>query len=651
MSASNIRSFGSWRSPITADIVARGALSFSELQVDGSDVYWLEGRPHENGRSVIVQRSADGKQMDAVPQGFNVRSAVHEYGGGSYAVRSGEIYFTNWDDQCIYRASANTLPKPVTAVADINRGYRYADFIISDDGWIFCVRERHRSNGEPVNEIVAISILDHGLVRVIASGNDFYSSPRANQDETKICWLSWDHPNMPWDSCTLWVADMTQDKLVLDASPIAGTTVESIVQPRWSPDGRLFFISDKSSWWNLAAWDGRTIEPFIEEKVDQAEAAWQFGYSSYVFLGDGSIIVGASLGGQPLLRHFSPSGRELAAIPCDHSSTRYIAAVDETIFYVGRSPTVLPEIVCINSRTYDQSILKKSSEFDICAEDFSLPKSIKFLTTENAYAYAYYYAPQNSSTRAPEYEKPPLIVMSHGGPTGATGPELDLKVQFWTSRGFAVVDVNYRGSSGYGRSYRESLKGMWGIYDTADCVAAAQYLIKEGLADETRLAIRGSSAGGYTTINALTFADIFTVGATYYGIADLNALLQDTHKFESRYLESLIGPYQDMKERYYERSAINYMERLSCPIIIFQGLDDKVVPPAQAIMMSDVLRKKGLPFAYVPFAKEQHGFRQPENIKRAMEAELFFYGCVMGFEPHDVIKPVKIENADNLDAS
>ena len=331
MGTNNIRSFGSWRSPITADIVARSGLSFSEIQVDGNDIYWLEGRPHEDGRSVIVRRSPDGKQTDMVPQGFNVRSAVHEYGGGCYAVRSGEIYFSNWDDQRVYRTSVNTSPQPLTAVADINQEYRYADFVISDAGWIFCVRERHRLTGGPINELVAISILDYGLVHVIASGKDFYSSPRISQNETKICWISWDHPNMPWDSCILWVADMTQDKLVFDELPIAGTGMESIIQPQWSPDGRLFFISDKSGWWNLAVWDGHAIQSFVEEKVDHGEAPWQFGYSNYGFLSDNSMILGVSLGGQQLLRRFSASGRELAAISCDHSSTKYIAVVDEAI--------------------------------------------------------------------------------------------------------------------------------------------------------------------------------------------------------------------------------------------------------------------------------------------------------------------------------
>ena len=453
---------------------------------------------------------------------------------------------------------------------------------------------------------------------------------------------------MPWDGCVLWVAEFNGDGSLSNERRIAGSKTESITQPEWSPVGDLFFVSDASGWWNLTVWDGHSPRAFLEEELDHAEAPWQFGYSTYGFLNDGSLVLGADSVNPATLRRFETSGSELSGLESEDSTIRYVTTVDQCVLYVGASPMSLPEIVSVHSVTGIRSVLKRSNDLEVDPDGISKPCAITFPTTDNADAYAFYYPPRNSHVEAREEEKPPLLVITHGGPTGSAGPELSLRIQFWTSRGFAVVDVNYRGSTGHGRAYRDALKGMWGVYDTADCVAAADYLVERGLADGDRLAIRGGSAGGYTAINALTFYDRFAAGATYYGIADLQALVDDTHKFESRYLDSLIGPYPEAAQLYHDRSAIHFTEQLSCPMIIFQGLEDAIVPPSQAELMSAALRVKGIPFSYVPFEGEQHGFRQAKNIKRALEAELYFYGCVMGFEPTDQIEPIEIENADRL---
>ena len=649
MSVKAVFPYGSWLSPITADMIVAGGLSFSEIRVDGDNIYWLEGRSAEAGRSVVVRRSMDGQEYDQLPAGFNARTGVHEYGGGVYAVKSGVIYFANWEDQRIYQVVENESPQALTDLPEIARGNRYADLTINGNrDWLCCVRECHQTESEPTNDLVAVSTTEPGLVRILTSGRDFYSSPRLSPDGRKICWLSWDHPNMPWDGCMLWVAEFNRDGSLSNEVRVAGSKTESITQPVWSPNGDLFFVSDISGWWNLAVWDGHSIQTFVEEELDHAEAAWQFGYSAYGFLCDGSLVLGISPVNPFTLRRFEKGGKELSGLGSGHCTARYVTTANEHVIYVGASPTSLPEIVSVDSVTGAHFVLKRSNDLKLDPDQISKPYAITFPTTDNAEAHAFYYPPCNSQVKASDNEKPPLLVLTHGGPTGAASSELSLRVQFWTSRGFAVVDVNYRGSTGHGRAYRDALKGMWGIYDTADCIAAADYLVEQGLADRDRLAIRGGSAGGYTAINALTFYDQFAVGATYYGIADLQALVEDTHKFESRYLDSLIGPYPEAAQLYYDRSAIHFTEQLSCPMIIFQGLEDAIVPPSQAELMATALREKGIPFSYVPFEGEQHGFRQAKNIKRSLEAELYFYARVLGFELAENMEPINIENADDL---
>ncbi len=637
--------YGSWKSPITPDLITAGSIRLSELWVDDGDLYWLEGRPAEGGRYVIVRRSAGGSVADVIPEGFNARNAVHEYGGGAYAVHNGTVYFSNWDDQRLYKVTRGGTPEPITPEPAIERGDRYADLDLSPDGrFIVCVRERHHQDREADNELVAIPTDGSEEPRVIAAGRDFYSSPRISPDGEAIAWTTWDHPNMPWDDTELWSATFEENGTVAFETRIAGGKDESVIQPLWSPSGFLYFISDRTGWWNLYSWRDGAAANFLAEEFDTGGPSWAFRFSTYCFRQDGSSVVRKGEGASGSLIAVSGSGGRTGATEVQYSDISYVTASADAIYFIGSSPTRAPEVVRMDPESGATETIKKSSTVSVDSDYVSIPEPITFPTTDDGTAHAFYYAPKNAEFTGESEELPPLMVICHGGPTGSTSPSLSLMTQYWTSRGVAVVDVNYRGSTGYGREYRNALREKWGIYDTDDCIAAADYLAQRNLADEKRTVIRGGSAGGYTTINALTFHEVFAAGAAYYGIADLNVFLGDTHKFESRYLDSLIGPYPGEQQRYHDRSAINFTEQLSAPMIIFQGLEDRIVPPSQAEIMVKALEENGITHAYVPFEGEQHGFRKSENIERAMEAELYFYGVVLGFDPADEIEPPDIKN-------
>lgn len=637
--------YGSWKSPVTSGLITAGSVRLGELWVDGDDLYWLEGRPHEGGRYVIVRKSADGEVSDAIPEGFNARTAVHEYGGRAYTVLNGTIYFANWDDQRLYRLAPGATPEPITAEPGIARGDRYADLEITPDGrFIFCVRERHHEDREADNELVVIATDGNSEPAVIATGRDFFSSPRVSPDGTCIAWTTWDHPAMPWDGTELWSATLKENGSIDFAAQIAGGKDESVIQPEWSPEGLLHFISDKTGWWNLYSWRSGAAVNLLAEDFDAGGASWQFGFSTYVLKDNDSALVRKSEGSSGTLISVAPGIGRTGAIEVPYSDISSLKLAGESVYFIGAGPTQEPEIVRLDLASGKTQSIKKSSTVTVDLNYISVPEPIDFPTTEGATAHAYYYAPKNPEYSGIPGELPPLMVISHGGPTSSTSASLSLMTQFWTSRGVAVVDVNYRGSTGYGREYRNALRENWGRYDTHDCIAAADYLATRGFTDRHRTVIRGGSAGGYTTINALTFHNIFAAGAAYYGIADLNVFLHDTHKFESRYLDSLIGPYPQEKQRYFDRSAINFTDQLSAPMIIFQGLEDKIVPPSQAEIMVKALEEKQIMHAYVPFEGEQHGFRKSENIERALEAELYFYGKVLGFNPADDIAPVDIKN-------
>ncbi|MFL2634567.1 MAG: alpha/beta hydrolase family protein [Dehalococcoidia bacterium] len=639
--------FGSWESIFTPETIIEGGLRFSEIRIDNQDIYFLEGRPSESGRSVIIKHSPDGTTKDVIPSNFNSRNAVHEYGGGSFAVRDEIVFFTNWEDQLIYKISDDKISS-ITEPSDIPMGIRYADLTLSNDGkWIFCVRETHIKDKEAQNEIVAVSTISSETI-VLASGRDFYSSPRPNPISNQICWSEWDHPNMPWDGNELYIAEFDSQK-ISDKLKIDGSTNISIVQPEWTDKGELVYISDGSGWWNLKKYSNQKVSDILAEEIDHGGPAWQFGFRTYFIYEDCIFLKGSSNDkNKGLIRKISLSGEIIDEIKVNHTSISDLSFCDDKAIYIGASPTTSSQVCSLDLSSGNVDILKESNTIQFDNEEISIAEEIIFDTTSNDISYAYFYKPTNKKFEGLKSEKPPLLVISHGGPTGATSNSLNLSIQYWTNRGFAVVDVNYRGSAGYGRKYRDALKGNWGVYDTDDCIAAVDFLSNRGLVDSSRVAIKGGSAGGYTTINALTFHKRFAVGATYYGIADLSVFIDDTHKFESRYLDSLIGKYPEEKEKYYNRSAINFTDQLSCPMIIFQGTEDKIVPPSQAEIMAQGLRDKKIPFSLIMYEGEQHGFRKSENIKSSLESELFFYSKVLKFTAFDKLNNIKIENSEKL---
>jgi dipeptidyl aminopeptidase/acylaminoacyl peptidase len=601
-------------------------------------------RPKEAGRNVIVRCDATLAQTDMTPQPLNARTKVHEYGGGDYLAAEGVIYFSNFADQRVYRQDGPAEPQPITPEADV----RYADYCVDQSRRrLLCIREDHRNpDAEAVNSIVSLDLEDNSECgRVLIEGNDFYSSPRVSPDGSQLAWLTWNHPNMPWDGCELWVGEFGEDGSLASTRWVAGGAAESIFQPEWSPDGVLYFASDTSGWWSLhrISSDGE-IESVGHAKGELGLPQWLFGMSVYAFASQDLIVCSHIEQGISTFGRIDTITGKLTTVDCPYTDIQFVHARNGQVVFRGGSPTDVVSIVKYDVNSGEFETLRRSNDLEIFPRYFSVPRAIEFPTEGGLTAHGFFYPPQNPDYRAPDNEKPPLIVKSHGGPTAAASTALSLSAQYWTSRGFAVLDVNYGGSTGYGRQYRERLNKKWGIVDVDDCANGARYLANRGEVDGNRLVITGGSAGGYTTLCALTFRNTFKAGASHFGVSDAEALARDTHKYESQYLTGLLGPYPERKDIYYERSPINFPERLSCPVIFFQGLEDKVVPPDQAEKMVEAMRAKNIPVAYVAFAGEQHGFRQAENIKRALDGELYFYSKIFGFELSEPVEPVKIEN-------
>jgi dipeptidyl aminopeptidase/acylaminoacyl peptidase len=633
--------YGSWKSPISAEVIAAGEVGLEQIRIDGEDIYWIERRAQEGGRKVIVRRSMDELVTDVTPAGFNARTRVHEYGGGDYAVLNGRVIFSNFADQRLYIQEFGSEPRPLTPES----ASRYADgHIDARRNLLFCVREDHSGRGEAVNSIARVDLNGGNAGRIIVSGNDFYSSPRLSPDGSRLAWLTWNHPNMPWDGTELWVGKLSEDGVVIEKEKIAGGANESIFQPEWSPDGVLYFISDRTGWWNLYRWGENQVEPLCPMDAEFGQPHWVFGGSLYGFSSEKQIICSYTENGRDYLATLDTLTRELNDIKLSFSTISQVRVAGDRVVFIGASSTESTSIVSLNLASKELEVLRRSRETAVDAGYIADPRAVAFPTEGGLVAHGYFYLPRNRDYAAPADEKPPLLVMSHGGPTSSSSASLKYSIQYWTSRGIAVLDVNYGGSSGYGRAYRERLNGQWGVVDVDDCVNSARHLAERGEVDANRLAIRGGSAGGYTTLCALTFRDAFKAGASHYGISDLEALATDTHKFESRYLDRLIGPYPERRDLYIERSPIHFTERLNCPMILFQGLEDKVVPPNQAEKMVAAVRAKKLPVAYLTFEGEQHGFRKAENIRRVLEAELYFYSKVFGFELADPVEPIDIEN-------
>jgi dipeptidyl aminopeptidase/acylaminoacyl peptidase len=646
--------YGAWASPISAELVAAGGVSLDEVRVAGDHVYWIEGRPLEGGRQVVCRArpgteaggpaAATAKAEDLVPEGFNARTRVHEYGGGAYALAGGTLFFSNFADQRLYRLDPGAgEPRPITPEPPTPAAHRYADAQPAPDGRrLVCVRERHEG-GQVHNELVALPVDGGGPPVVLAAGRDFYASPRVSPDGRRLAWLEWDHPNMPWDGTELKLADLGADGPACAPVPVAGGPEESVFQPEWSPDGVLHLASDRTGWWNLYRAGPAGLEPLHPAEEEFGHPQWVFGLSTYAFLPGGRIACIHGRGPMLRLGILEPDGTlHDLDLPFSAYHPPQLRAAGDRLACLAGGPTRASAVVLVDPAGSEPEVLRSSEDRDLDPGYLSVPEPVEFPTAGGRTAHALYYPPANRDFQGPAGERPPLVVASHGGPTAGVSSGLHIGYQYFASRGIAVVDVDYGGSTGYGRAYRKRLEGEWGIVDVQDCVAAAHHLAGRGDVDPARLAIRGGSAGGYTTLCALTFTDEFSAGASYYGVADAVALATDTHKFESRYLDRLIGPWPEAEARYRERSPIHFTDRLSCPVILLQGLEDAVVPPSQAEMMAAALDAKGIPYAYLPFEGEQHGFRQAAHIRRALEAEVYFYSRVFGFDLADPVEPVPI---------
>jgi dipeptidyl aminopeptidase/acylaminoacyl peptidase len=634
--------YGSWQSPVTSDLIVRGGVRLGTVVVDGDAVYAAESRPSESGRTTVVRIDDRGGTQELLPSPYDTRSRVHEYGGGSFTVKNGTLLFVGFRDQRLYRMEPGTAPVPVTPESNVRYAAPQVDPIRDR---VVAVAEDHDPGArEPENRIVSVDARGQFRRFVLASGRDFYASPRLSPDGRRLAWIEWDHPNMPWDGTDLVVADLDDAGHVTTSRRVAGGPRESIFQPEWGRSGALYFVSDASGFWNPHRLKNDVIELLQSTDAEFGLPLWNFEMSTYAVLDDERLVCTYTRDGRWFLALLDPERRTLEPLDIPYTDLWNPRASGTTAYFGAASPTRSQRLVAYDLQTRTLRELRRFSDVDIDPAFLSEPRPIEFETTGGARAHALYYPPKNENFRGLDDERPPLLVKSHGGPTAAASTTLNLKTQFWTSRGIGVLDVNYRGSTGYGRAYRDALQGKWGVADVDDCVAGALHLVALGEVDEHRLMITGGSAGGYTTLAALALRDVFHAGASHYGISDLEALVRDTHKFESRYLDGLVGPYPERRDLYVERSPIHHVDSLSCPVIFFQGLEDRVVPPNQAELMVRALAAKGIRVAYVAFQNESHGFRRAENIRRSVDAELFFYSKVIGFPLADRIAPVAIEN-------
>ncbi|MEM9623806.1 MAG: prolyl oligopeptidase family serine peptidase [Pseudomonadota bacterium] len=637
--------FGTWTSPISANLVAEAANALLQVSVRDGTLYWLEMRPTEGGRYVLVKH--DGQPRDVTPAEFNVRSRVHEYGGGSFTAVDRGAYFVNFSDQSLYHVDAERVVTRITQT----EGLRYADCDAHPHQTLLaCVREDHRGDGEALNTIVGINTGATETVQdtVLWDKSDFVAYPRFSPDGTQLAWISWDHPNMPWDHVQLWVAEVSAAGLLENVQQLNTGVDESILQPTWASDGTLYFLSDRSGWWNMHRWKGEATNPAIQPvhalEAELGDALWGLGSRFFALTSDTTALVSYHRNSTQTLALLSLTTGDLEPLDLPFVSFHSLAASGNKAYFIAGRENLPAAVVELNLDTKAHHIVHASGERAVADGYVSRSQPVSFSTASGETAHAYYYPPVNVDYSAPEGERPPLMIVMHGGPTGSTSPGFNIAKQFWTSRGIAVMDVNYRGSTGYGRAYRNRLQGTWGVADVQDAIAATEFAVQQGLADPQRLLIRGGSAGGFTVLAALASSGVFAAGANYYGVSDLTVLARDTHKFESRYLDSLIGPYPAEAEIYTARSPINALDSFSSPLITLQGLEDEIVPPNQSEKIFNALVNKGVAAAYLTYAGEQHGFRQAESIISSLEAELYFYGRVLGFEPAGELPAVDIVN-------
>jgi dipeptidyl aminopeptidase/acylaminoacyl peptidase len=637
--------FGSWASPFPIDLLVAGRVSLAEVRFDGPDaLVWIESRPQDGGRQTLVRwTEADGAR-DISPAGMNVRSRVHEYGGAPSLVAGDLVVVSDFSTGRLHRVAPDRTSEPLTP----DRPWRFADLVLdAPRNRLLAVREDHSGGGEAVNTIVAIPLDGSGEVRVLVAGHDFFAAPRVSPDGSRLAWLAWDHPNLPWDGTTLLVADIEADGgLSTPPTHVAGSPSDWISQPRWSPDGVLHFVAEPTGWMNLQRWRDGRIEAVTAEEAEFAYPDWQFGYRHYAFAADGSIVAIARSEGRDRVYRIPAGGGAPTVLELPFSELDSLDLAGDRAVLLGAGPTAFNSVVLVDLRAGTHQVVRTSSTADVDPADISVPRLVEFPTTGGRTAYGLFYPPTNGRFEGPPGELPPLVVTSHGGPTAQAFGGLNFTTQLFTSRGFAVLDVDYGGSTGYGRDYRKRLEGEWGVVDVDDCAAGARWLAEQGEVDGTRLAIRGGSASGYTTLCALAFRDAFSAGVSYFGIGDLLAFARETHKFESRYLDRLLGPLPEAEAVYRERSPNNYAHQISCPVLILQGKEDKIVPLAEAERIVDALWERRIPHGYIAFDGEDHGFRQADSIIRSFEAELSFLAQVFGFEPADRIEPLHIENLE-----
>ena len=648
--------FGSWPSPFPIDLLTRGAATFGEIGAAGGRRWWLEGRPEEGGRQVLVRREIDGTIARLSPEGFNVRDRVHEYGGGAFVLADDLVVVSDFATGRLHRLPEPGISGMTAPLTPDGRAWRYADLTLDRTrNRLLAIREDHEPatlerHGQAENAIVAIDLAD-GAVTVLAEGHDFVSAPRVSPDGRQLAWLRWDHPNLPWDGTELVLAEMNDGGRPANERVVAGSPSDWIAQPRWSPDGVLHFVAEPDGWMNLFRLGrGEQIERVSEPfEAEFAFPDWVFGLANYAFGLDGSILaVGRSRARDRLYRIDGDGSATSFELPFTEMS--YVTVDAGTAVFRAAAPDRPWAIVELDLASGATRELRRSTTFTFDPRDVSIGEPVEFPTDGDRTAFAILYRPANQSVAGPANERPPLIVTSHGGPTAQASTAFAFQTQLFTSRGFAVLDIDYGGSTGYGTAYRKRLEGEWGVVDLADCVAGAGWLAEQGIVAGDHLAIRGGSASGYTTLCAVTFSDAFSAGTSFFGIGDLETFLRQTHKFESRYLDRLIGPYPERKDLYHDRSPLNFAERISCPVLILQGAEDRIVAPAQAEQIVDALWERHLPHAYLLFPGEDHGFRSAANIIRSFEAELSFYGQIFGFTPADPIEPIEVRFLDRAGA-
>ncbi len=635
--------FGSWESPIPIELLVEGRVSLSEIRFDPAgdgSVLWLESRPQDDGRTALVRWSREGGSVDISPPGMYVRDRVHEYGGAPYLVRGDLVVVSDFATGRLHRVAADRSSEPFTPDGQ----FRYADYELdAGRNRLLAVREDHSGDGEAVNTIVAIPF-DGSEPVILAEGADFFAAPRLSPDGSSLAWLRWSHPNLPWDGTELVVARLDAAGRATDARVVAGSASDWVSQPAWSRDGVLHFVAEPTGWMNLHRLvDGR-VEAVTDEQAEFAYPDWLFGFRNYAFAADGSILaIGRSRGRDRLYRIPAAGGRP-ATLDLPYTELSSIDVLDDLVVIDAASPAEFASVVLVDLRDGSHEVLHRSSTAEIDPADVSAPETIEFPTTGGVTAYGLYYPPTSQRFAGLPGERPPLVVSSHGGPTAQAFGGLTLTYQMFTSRGFGFLDVDYGGSTGYGREYRKRLEGQWGVVDVDDCVNGARFLAERGDVDGARVAVRGGSASGYTTLCGLAFRDAFGAGISYFGIGDLLAFAKETHKFESRYLDRLLGPLPQAEQVYRERSPNNYAHQIRCPVLILQGLEDRVVPPAEAERIVDSLWERRIPHAYLPFEGEDHGFRKAESILAAARGELSFLGQVFGFQPADDIDPIEVVN-------